>query len=158
MTAAQVATLNSQLIVAREELVKLTAQRDAIVKRDDSRHWTETDSAIGSGVRRKANAKADARRYNGYDRDAQVFADHAEAESLVAVLELRLSAAVKDRDRVRLTRDEIVGATAVRTALYGWRLVRRVNAKTVSIDSGYTWATLVKFDDVLAVRKGTVTK
>lgn len=60
--------------------------------------------------------------------------------------------------RVRLTRDEVVGATAVRTRLYGWRLVRRVLRDKVSIDSGYSWPTLVKFDDVLAVRKAEVKK
>ena len=58
--------------------------------------------------------------------------------------------------RVKFTRDDIAGATAVRTALYGWRLVRRVNAKTVSVDSGHSWAVLVKFEDVLAIHKGEV--
>ena len=70
--------------------------------------------------------------------------------------ERRLSAAITERDRTKFTRDDLAGATAVRTALLGWRLVRRVNAKTVSVDSGFPWAVLVKFGDVLAVTKGRV--
>lgn len=58
--------------------------------------------------------------------------------------------------RVRYTRDDLIGATAVRTRLYGWRLVRTVNAKTISIDSGYSWADKVKFEDVLAFTKAEV--
>lgn len=153
MSADRITTLNSQLTVAREKLAKLTAQRDAIVKRDAAVDW---DPAMGSGIRRKPNPKADARRFNGYDRDAQVFKDYDDAKKEVAILERRLSDATTERDRHKFTRDEIVGATAVRTGAYGWRLVRRVNPTTVSIDSGYSWVTRVPFDDVLAVHKGEV--
>lgn len=146
------ARLESQLVTAREKLARLTVQRDAIVKRDDSRHWTETDSAIGSGIRRKPNAKADSRRYAGYSRDAEVFAELALSETRVAVLESRLAHSVAEAARVRLTRADIAGARFVRTEL-GWAKVRRVNVKSVSVDSGYSWADLIPFDKVLEVRK-----
>jgi hypothetical protein len=146
--------LESQLATARENLARLTVQRDAIVKRDDSRHWTEADSATGSGIRRKPNAKADSRRYAGYSRDAEVFAERNRIETLVSVLESRLAYAVAEAGRVRLTRGDIVGAQFIRTEL-GWAKVRRVNAKSVSVDSGYSWADLIPFDKVLEVRMAT---
>ena len=52
--------------------------------------------------------------------------------------------------RVRLTREEIVGARAVRTK-GGWQAVVRVNAKSVSVHTGYSWVDRVLFEDVLEV-------
>jgi len=139
------------LATAREKLARLTVTRDAIVKRDDSRHWTETDSATGSGIRRKPNAKADSRRWARYSRDAEVFAEHALIERQVALLESGMADAVSEAARVRLTRADVVGAQFIRTEL-GWAKVRRVNVKSVSVDSGYSWADLIPFDRVLEVR------
>lgn len=59
---------------------------------------------------------------------------------------------IDERDRARLTRDDVVGAVAIRAST-GWRRVRRVNKSTVSVDSGYSWADLIPFDQVLEVRK-----
>ena len=78
---------------------------------------------------------------------AQRDADHATAKAAYDAAEAA---------RTRYTRDDLIGATAVRTRLHGWRLVRTVNQKSVSIDSGYSWADKVKFEDVLAYTKAEV--
>lgn len=54
--------------------------------------------------------------------------------------------------RVRFTRGDLVGAVVVKSKSHGWRKVRKVNQKTVSVDSGYSWADLIPFADVLDYR------
>lgn len=148
----KVASLTSQLHVARRLLEQLSGQRDIYIKTAENRHWTELDSATGSGIRRKPNPKADAARFGRFDREAAVFAEFEATQKRVAVLESRLAAAVKDRDRVRLTRDDIVGARAIREAS-GWRAVVRVNKTTVSVATGYSWTDRIPFDKVIEVRR-----
>jgi hypothetical protein len=58
---------------------------------------------------------------------------------------------IAERDRVHLTRSDIVGARAIRTAV-GWRIVVKVNTKTVSVRSGYSWNDLVPIEQILEVR------
>lgn len=57
----------------------------------------------------------------------------------------------RDAARRKFTREEIVGAVMVRSEIHGWRKVRRVNAKSVSVDSGYSWPDYIPFKDVIAV-------
>lgn len=59
---------------------------------------------------------------------------------------------IAERDRKRLTREDIVGATAIRTDT-GWRLVVRVNAKSVSVTTGYSWVDRIEFDRIHEVRR-----
>lgn len=56
-----------------------------------------------------------------------------------------------ERDRVRLTRDDIAGATHVRTDT-GWRRVITVNAKSVAVATAYSWTDRIPFERVLEVR------
>jgi len=81
----------------------------------------------------------------------------AEAKSVTAASRAQMVARVKaareaELARVLLTREDIVGARAVRT-VRGWQAVVRVNAKTVSVHTGYSWVDRVPFEDVLEVRK-----
>ena len=98
MTVDRVAAIKSKLAVAREKLARCTEQRDELERRADEQHWTETNPAIGSGVRRKPVRKADARRYAGYDRDVQVLVDYEAAQRLVSILIQRLGDAITERD------------------------------------------------------------
>jgi len=80
----------------------------------------------------------------------------AEAKAVTAASRAQMVARVQAKReaelvRVRLTREDIVGARAVRT-VRGWQAVVRVNAKTVSVHTGYSWVDRVLFDDVLEVR------
>jgi len=80
----------------------------------------------------------------------------AEAKAVTAASRAQMVARVQAKReaelvRVRLTREDIVGARAVRT-VRGWQAVVRVNAKAVSVHTGYSWVDRVLFDDVLEVR------
>ena len=143
--------LQERLQRAGARLRKAKAAVEKIEARVAVRHWTETDSATGSGIRRKPNAKADARRFALQDREAAAYAELADAEQAFELASARQVAAVREAARVRLTREEIVGARAVRTK-GGWQAVVRVNAKSVSVHTGYSWVDRVLFDDVLEVR------
>ena len=81
----------------------------------------------------------------------------AEAKTVTDASRVAMVARVKAKReaelaRVRLTREDIVGARAVRT-VRGWHAVVRVNAKSVSVHTGYSWVDRVPFEDVLEVRK-----
>jgi hypothetical protein len=58
---------------------------------------------------------------------------------------------IAERDRVRLTREDIAGATHVLVSRT-WRKVVRVNKTTVSVETGYSWTDRYTFDKVLQVR------
>lgn len=58
---------------------------------------------------------------------------------------------IQERDRVRLTKEDIAGATFIRTA-GSWRKVVRVNAKSVSVESGYSWVDRIDITQVLDYR------
>lgn len=64
----------------------------------------------------------------------------------------RLEARIAEIERPRLTRDDVLGAALIHDGI-SWRKVVKVNAKTVSVDTGYSWVDRVPFDDVRAVRK-----
>lgn len=137
---------------ARAVLATATARRDAEQARLDNRHWTELDSATGSGIRRKPNAKADARRFAGYARSADIFTAFEAAEREVDRLTRQLEYERAEATRQRFTREDIAGAFAVRTSA-GWHKVARVNAKTVSVETGYSWTDRIEFDKILDYRK-----
>ena len=75
------------------------------------------------------------------------FAGSAMSESEV----LARAQQIAERDRVRFTRDDIKGALFIRTR-HGWWDVVRVNAKSVTVATGYSWTDRVPFDKVLEVR------
>lgn len=62
---------------------------------------------------------------------------------------------IAERDRVRLTRDDVVTTDLVRTA-HGWHRVVRVNKTTVTVSTPYSWTDRIEFDRILEVRKPTV--
>jgi hypothetical protein len=51
---------------------------------------------------------------------------------------------------VPFTQDELKAARAVRDA-YGWHKVARVNAKTVSVETGYSWTDRIEITKILQV-------
>jgi hypothetical protein len=56
-----------------------------------------------------------------------------------------------EQERVRLTRADIDGKTFVKTRT-GWHRIARLNAKTVSVETGYSWVNRIPFDDILDAR------
>jgi hypothetical protein len=100
----------------------------------------------GSGSQRAANQVRSA--WSRADKAAREADERAEywAHKLS-----RYKARLVERDRIRLTRDDIKGASWIRTD-HGWRKVVRVNAKTVSVESGYSWTDRIDIDRVIEVR------
>lgn len=74
---------------------------------------------------------------------------HAMIRAEAAVVSLK--AQIRDRDRDRLTRSDVEGATHVRTKL-GWHKVVRVNAKSVTVETAYSWTDRYEFDEILEAR------
>ena len=151
INARRVQALEAQLATGRKRLADLTTLTEWITAKANARHWTETDPAIGSGIRRKPNARADTARFTRYDREADAFVAHVAAVKHVTSLEMSLLAAVAERDRVLLTRDDLLGAKHVRTSL-GWYPVVRVNAKRVSVGTGFSWTENIPFGEIREVR------
>lgn len=59
-------------------------------------------------------------------------------------------AQIAERDRVRFTRSDIEGARCIRTR-HGWWDVVKVNAKSVTVETGFSWTERIEFDKVLEV-------
>jgi hypothetical protein len=82
------------------------------------------------------------------DRDLERY---TAAVARVEALRHRLALAV-ERERVPLTVVDVAGAREVRTRSGWWRVVR-VNARSVSVESGHSWVDRVPFGRVLEVRR-----
>ena len=82
-------------------------------------------------------------------REEQATIAEQERQDLIAAKKADRQA---EQDRVKFTRDELTGARIVRDQ-FGWHKVRKVNTKTVSVDSGYSWADLIPLDKILDYRK-----
>lgn len=63
-----------------------------------------------------------------------------------------LKAQIAERDRRRLTADDLHGATYVRTST-GWHKVVRVNAKSVTVETAYSWTDRYEFGEILEALK-----
>ena len=110
---------------------------------------TGYDTAILSGIRRKHNAKADTRRYNAYDREAAAYRELYAATTSLHVAESRIAALAEKEAAVGLVVP--TDACLVRDS-YGWHRVIRVNAKSVSVETGYSWTDLIPLNSILEVR------
>ena len=110
---------------------------------------TGYDTAILSGIRRKHNAKADTRRYNAYDREAAAYRELYAAKSAMHTATIRV-ATLAEKEAAA---DLVVPADArlVRDSL-GWHRVIRVNAKSVSVETGYSWTDRIPMSNVLEAR------
>jgi|GEM_PF-2337166 len=53
-----------------------------------------------------------------------------------------------EAERHHFTRDELLTADLIRTR-FGWSRVVKVNQKSVTVDTGYSWTELVPFDRIL---------
>jgi hypothetical protein len=95
---------------------------------------------------------------SGYRARNKAMEDHVSqaAAEVEAERAAEFKAAVADTNareaaRVRLTREDILGATHVRTE-FAWRRVARVNKTTVSVETGYSWVDRIPFDKIFDAR------
>lgn len=125
--------------------------RDLEQARLDNRHWTELDSATGSGIRRKRNAKADTLRYNRDSRRTAVFMEFDAAEKHLAEVVAKLAAETAEAERKRYASSDLEHAQLVRDK-YGWHKVVRVSAKSVTVATPYSWTDRISIEKVLEFR------
>ena len=113
---------------------------------------TGHDSAILSGIRRKKNPKADARRLAAYDREAALLHDLERARRDLAALEaVAARDAAEASTKAELTLDAIRSARLVRDR-YGWHKVVRVSAKSVTVETGFSWTERIPLEKILEAR------
>lgn len=92
----------------------------------------------------------------GGSLDAQI--DRELAKQRAAAREewkqLQARAAAKkaaERARPKLTADDVRGSTLVRDE-YGWHKVVRVSAKSVTVETGYSWTDRIPLEKILEAR------
>lgn len=108
------------------------------------------DPAILSGIRRRPNHKADARRMAAYDREAAAVRELAEQERRVAAAEQRVKRARLDA-AAPCDLDALKPGWLVRDR-HGWHRVVRVSAKSVSVETGYSWTDRIPYDRIVETR------
>lgn len=110
------------------------------------------DPGVLSGIRRKPNAKADRARWNAYSRAAASVREVFDLRKQVELLESRLEREGHDATtKALVTPERLKGARLVRDR-HGWHTLVRVNAKSVSVATGYSWVDRIALDDILEVR------
>lgn len=100
----------------------------------------------GSGKRRAAGQVRGA-----HDRAHRA---HQEADERIQKWSHRvrsLERRIAEAERVHFTRDDLAGAEFIHDGI-SWRQVRKVNAKTVSVETGYSWVDRVPFEKIRSVR------
>lgn len=128
---------------------------DAARRLDLAQRRRDEARSLGGGLLGFGGSGPQAAARRVRDATERAMVDWMKAAKALEEAQLRihiLTRAIEDRDRVRLTRDDIIGATHVRTR-HGWWTVVRVNGKTVTVETGYSWTDRIPFDKVLEVRR-----
>jgi len=137
------------------KLTEATEKRDfllsAFQKADlHARGYLGDDMAVVSGIRRKPNPRADAKRWGSYDKAAAAAQALTYAERLVARLTVMIGRARADESAV-CDLASLREGDLVRTDL-GWHRVVRVNAKSVTVETGYSWTDRYPLDRIIETR------
>jgi len=140
------AELEAKLADAKARLVK--AEQDATAF--DARARAEWDPAMGSGIRRKPNAKADRARLARSNKEVAMWKKAHDIQNEIAKLESRIAHA-KRIVPIPFTDEQWKAARAVRTA-GAWHRVVRMNAKSATVETPYSWTDRVPRDRVIEVR------
>jgi pantothenate synthetase len=111
---------------------------------------TPLDHGMLSGIRRRSTPTQERKRAAGIERtiDQAVAAVKAgqDAERVAARAAYRAATAP-----VPFTPDELKAARAIRTSV-GWHRVIRVNAKSVTVATEYSWTDRYSIDKILEVK------
>lgn len=150
-----VALVSPKVAKARTERDRAKVAYDAAVLASDraTPGGLHGDPATLSGIRRRPNRRADARRHAAYDRQAAAALRLANAERDLAAAE---RAAARNAADAAAHRDleNLRPGDAIRTR-HGWWKVARVNAKTVSVETGHSWTDRIPHAQILETRHAT---
>jgi hypothetical protein len=134
----------ADLEAAEAKLAVFTAKAESLSTMGDY------DPAILSGIRRKPNHKADRARYNSYSREAEAWKAVEAAEMDVKIIRGRLATQARNTP-IAFTEEQYKAAKVVRDSL-GWHKVAKVNAKSVSVETGYSWTDRIAREKIIEVR------
>lgn len=142
--------MRAKLAYSRDRLAAAQQAKDAAERLSASAH--EMGGGIigfgGSGSQRAAGQVRGAHE--------RAYRAHREADERVEKWSHRvrsLERRISEAERVQFTRDDVVGAEFIHDGI-SWRQVRKVNAKTVSVETGYSWVDRVPFEKIRSVRPG----
>ena len=153
-TNADIEELRSQLDRARTSLDTAQRHLDICNGRSETATpgWlTGYDPGILSGISRKPNRKRDDRRFNAYDNAARAQTVVGQRTRDVETLERQIARAVRDA-AASCDIGSLAKGDAVRDR-YGWHRVVTVNKVSVSVETGYDWTDLIRFDRIIETRK-----
>lgn len=156
MTRAQatsVAEAERRLEAERATLARLEGQSASAQRAADAATpggLRDYDPAILSGIRRRPNRKADDRRFAAYDRAAAVSRELTEQERRVRVAERQVIEA-KRNEAAPCDIDGLQPGWLVRDRS-GWHRVVRANAKSVSVETPWSWTDRIPLDRILETR------
>lgn len=133
------------LAAAEAKVATLTARLDALTGRSQS--MTPNDPGW---LTRSESDRGRARRFNAYRRESEAWHALEAAQEDARIIAHRL-ATQKRNVPVPFTEEQYKAAKAVRTK-NGWRLVAKVNAKSVSVETGYSWTDRIPREQIIEVR------
>jgi hypothetical protein len=111
---------------------------------------TPLDHGILSGIRRTSTPRQ--RRHDDAKIERSIDAAMAEVKAQQEAERAEAKAANAKRNApVPFTPEELKAARAIRTSS-GWHRVARVNTKTVSVETGYSWTDRYPIDKILEVK------
>src|SRR5690625_4265698 len=131
--------LRARLAAMDKDLTSMEARRVATRQSAENATpggLTGYDPAILSGVGHRGT-KSDERRWSAYDREAQAEADLTRARRDRDILAARIERMERDAKAHR-DLDSLTPGDLVRDSV-GWHRVVRVNAKSVTVETGYSW-------------------
>lgn len=111
---------------------------------------TPLDHGLLSGIRRASTPRQARQWAAGIERTIDNAVAEVAAAKDAARAEARAAYAAKNAP-VPYTAEELKAARAVRTSV-GWHKVVKVNAKSVTVATGYSWNDLYTLDKILEVR------
>lgn len=140
--------LEQQLARARRDISDAELMLDVAQKaRNEAREMAGGLLSFGGSGPQGAATKV----RNATDRAMNL---HAQASAKLLSAQRRersIVAKILERDRVKLTHGDLVGAKFIRTR-HGWWDVVRVNAKSVTVATDFSWTERVPFTEVLEVK------
>lgn len=150
MSAVDIA--NDRVDAARRRVEALEAQAAATYGAADAATpgGLHGDPATLSGVRRSGGHRSDGRRFAAYDRHAAVSRELAQARGSLAIAEAWAARCVAD-EAAPCDLDAIGKGDYVRTR-NGWYRVVRVSAKSVTVETGYSWTERIARSKVVETR------
>lgn len=110
------------------------------------------DPGALSGIRRKPNHRADARRHTAYSREADLNRALIGAKQHLDALIRRERMDAEDAAaKARIDMSAVTPGGVVRTST-GWHRVVRVNARTVTVETPYSWTDRLPLTSILDAR------